>query len=270
MDRWEIGGLVVPRIFLPAMQSIWQYQRIAPSKEAFAEVLRSANVFFDGIESGLIWGELNQITVKDPNNEQSGGSLNGLRPDDAGIGDYREPVCGLNIEDRLDLVLFIVTKFNIREEEMLTLHIPLATLTILIIQSRGITPGTLKAFKVASHLLDLIPQRVLASNSKQRALPGNSQEILDRVQSFYAHLRGGTEDVVPPVQDGETGPAILHIASQIVIHWLGFPLPIEHLEKGLSFLDKLIRKAPGLENHDHERLMSGLLQASEKLAVSES
>lgn len=268
MDRWEIGGLVVPRIFLPAMQNIWQYQGIAPSKEAFAEVLRSANVFFDGIESGLIWGELNQIMVKDPNNEQSGGSLKGPRPDDVGIGDY-EQVCGLNTEDRLDLVLFIVTKFNIREEEMLTLHIPLATLTLLIIQSRGITPGTLKAFKVASHLLDLIPQRVLALNSKQRALPGNSQEILDRVQYFYANLRGGTEDVVPPMQDGEIGPAILHIASQLVIHWLEFPLPVEHLEKGLSFLDKFIRKAPGLENQDHEGLMSGLLQASEKLAVKE-
>ena len=270
MDRWEIGGLVVPRIFFPAMQSLWRYQGLAPSKEVFAEVLRSASVFFDGIESGLIWGELYRIMIKAQNYEQSGGSIESLQPDNADTGDYLESIRALKIEDRLDLVLFIVTKFNVREEEMLTLHIPLAILTLLIIQSRGINSGTLKAFKVASHLLDLIPQRVLdMKRARTRVLPGENHEILDRIQKFYASQRRGTEEILPPMQDGETGKALLHVTSQTVIQWLRFPLPVEHLEKGLTFLDKLMQKVPDLNNEDHEGLMSALLQASAKLAVSE-
>jgi hypothetical protein len=58
MDRWEIGGLVVPEIFLPVVRSVKQCEIEAKTKGEFAEVLRSASVFFDGVESGLIWGEL--------------------------------------------------------------------------------------------------------------------------------------------------------------------------------------------------------------------
>ena len=58
MDRWEIGGLVVADIFLPVVNSVRKYSEKAPSKADFSEVLRSASVFFDGVESGLIWGKI--------------------------------------------------------------------------------------------------------------------------------------------------------------------------------------------------------------------
>jgi len=58
MDRWEIGGLVVVDVFLPVVNSVRKYNETSPSKADFTEVLRSASVFFDGVESGLIWGKI--------------------------------------------------------------------------------------------------------------------------------------------------------------------------------------------------------------------
>ena len=54
MDRYEIGAVIIPRIFVPAMQNIQSYKQSASSAD-FDEVLRSAHAFFDGIEVGLVW-----------------------------------------------------------------------------------------------------------------------------------------------------------------------------------------------------------------------
>src|SRR5436190_717555 len=58
MDRWEVGGLVIPEVFLPIMRSVQQYKQLATSKTQFDNVFRSAGVFFDGVESNLIFSEL--------------------------------------------------------------------------------------------------------------------------------------------------------------------------------------------------------------------
>ncbi len=254
MDRWEVGSLVIPRVFLPAMESVWRYQRIAASKEAFSEVLRSANVFFDGIESSSIWAELVIILVE---------SLE--------IGQ----------QNRLDLALFIITNFNVKEEEMLTIHIPLATLT-LIIRLRQLTGDTPKnvqssneknilfpsAFRVATQLLDLLPQRVLTAGSSEKGLPanGNSQK-LENIRAFYRKVRSGTEDVTPPMEIQDIKWALQYNASQIIVQALD--TRSEYLEQGLAFFDKLIHKAPGLADADYEGLMLSLLRASNNCRVNE-
>ncbi len=274
MDRWEIGGLVVPRIFRPAMESIWRYQGVAPSKEAFAEVLRSASVFFDGIESGLIWAELNQIMINDLGGGQDDGS-NTKQPLDSMENTNTQPLSELSAESRLDLALFIITKFNIREEEMLALHIPLATLVLLIsIQSWRENSKTLKAFKVAIQLLDLIPLRALTTDSEQgtrsggvpsrKQSPRDSQHILGNIELFYQKLRNGSE-APPPMRTAELTHMLLQLASQTVIR--GLSGPVEHLERALSFLDKLTRKSPALDEQDYEEMMSSLFRASKQLSV---
>ena len=272
MDRWEIGGLVVPRIFKPAMESIWRYQRVAPSKEAFAEVLRSASVFFDGIESGLIWAELNQIMVSDRGGEQDGESTT-KQPLDSMEDTNTRPLSEMSAESRLDLALFIITKFNIREEEMLALHIPLATLVLLIsIQSWRESPKSLKAFKVAIQLLDLIPPRALTTDfpersgeiQSERECPRDCQHVLGDIELFYQKLRNGSE-APPPMHTGELTHMLLQQASQIVMS--GLSGPVEHLERALSFLDKLTRKSPALDDKDHEEIMSSLFRASKQLTA---
>jgi len=285
MDRWEIGGLVVPRLFLPAMECIWRYQEIAPSKDALAEVLRSANVFFDGIESSLIWSDLTQILI----NSLSPGQNNRMDPGQnlgspilKGTGPQKGEG-SISSEDQLDLVFFIITKFKVREEEMLALHIPLATIALLISlrfslegtpvgkQTEGNTAPINRAFKIVVQLLDTLPQRVFAAKSLPHGkLPSRSRQMLGDIQRFYGKLRDGSEDVAPPMQDHVIGEAVLHNASEIITGLLGSsPIRVEYLEKAASLLDILLHKASGLDDYEYGRLMSCLAQATETLQVDE-
>ena len=265
MDRWEIGGLVAPRVFLPAMESVWRYQKTNPHNEALSEVLRSAIVFFDGVESSLIWAELIQILyraleVKDPKLEKAMVS----KPD-----------------GQLGLVLFVITNFNIRDEEMLAFHIPMATLVVLISlrlrlekisdQSREEESDTVQTgFKIAIQLLDVIPDRVFSLDSPAQTphptLSENenstyqNRQILERVQRFYGWLQRRSEDVDPPIKNKDIRDLLLHNAIQIVIQ-------VGYFERGLLFLDKLIRKSPCLDGEDQEQLMSSLLESSYDVAT---
>ncbi len=285
MDRWEIGGLVVPRLFLPAMECIWRYQNIAPSKDALAEVLRSANVFFDGIESSLIWSELIEILIRslDPaqnNKMDQDENLGSPTLKGIGLGKGNDTISG---EAQMDLVLFIITRFNVREEEMLALHIPLATLALLInlrfsleatlvgTQLERDTGPIIKAFKIAYQLLDTIPQRVFAVDLLPHGiLPSRSRQLFGDIQRFYEKLREGSEDVAPPLQNHVIGEAVLHNASEIITGLLGSsPIHVEYLEKAASLLEKILRKASGLDDYEYGRLISGLAQATEMLRVDE-
>ncbi|OQV08603.1 hypothetical protein CLAIMM_12848 [Cladophialophora immunda] len=96
MDRWIIGKLPVEELFVPAMQDLQKYQTAAPSQSSFDEVFRSANVFFDAIEPQLITNQLFSLLVR---------------------GD-------------LDLIGFIFSNFNLQEEEMTTIHLPMLCLAI--------------------------------------------------------------------------------------------------------------------------------------------
>ena len=274
MDRWEIGGLVVPQIFLPAMKSVWRYQRLAPSKEAFEEVLRSANVFFDAIESSLIWAELISIVIGALKNE-------GPKPGE---------VESLSPTDRLDLVLFTITSFNVREEEMLTIHIPTVTLALIISlrlhfeePSNETKEGTSLtvdiAFDILLHLLDLIPAKLLRRGEEQgpevkadQRQGDSSHQILQQIQDFYYSLQGGLEEVTLAFDSTKIRDLLLHNASWLVTHGLDTPIRVAYLDKEVSVLDKLLRKVQvsGLEGDEEAcngaliPIMSNLLRASEE------
>ncbi|EGD95389.1 protein kinase subdomain-containing protein [Trichophyton tonsurans CBS 112818] len=79
MDRWEVGGLVVPEVFLPVIRSTQRYKHIAKSKTSFDEVFRSASAFFDGVESSLIFSELVGLVLS-PRSSISRPNLHGMNP----------------------------------------------------------------------------------------------------------------------------------------------------------------------------------------------
>ena len=276
MDRWEIGELVVPQTFLPAMESVWRYQRSAPSKEALEEVLRSANVFFDAIESSLIWAELTKIVI---------GALESKGP-------KLEEVDSMSPKDHLDLVLFVITHFNIREEEMLALHIPMVTLALIISlrlrfespsnnPKESISPAIETAFDIAIQLFDIIPAKILGRGEEQGPKPrdngrqkDDSPQILQEIQDFYHKLKRGSEDATPPFDNANMRDLLLYNATLVVVHGLATPIQVAYLEKAVAFLDKIIRKAQifGLEE-DKEAdkgalvpVMSSLSTASEARA----
>ena len=278
MDRWEIGGLVVPRIFLPAMESVWRYQGSAPSKEALEEVLRSANAFFDAIESSLIWAELTKIVIDALRTRDS-------RPEEAD---------SLSPKDRLDLVLFVIRNFNVREEEVLAIHIPMVTLALITSLHRcleapsnstenSLSPAIDIAFDVAIHLFDIIPAKVLRKGQEQGSKPcGNRQtqgtrpQLLQEIQRFYYDLQKGSENAIPPLNNPDIRDLLLQNATQIVTHGLGTPIQAVYLDKEVAFLDKLLRKAQisCLEDDEEAKngvlvpIMSSLLTASEAGASS--
>lgn len=267
MDRWEIGGLVVPKIFLTAMESVWQYQKAALSKESFIEVLRSANVFFDGVESGLIWGELTKLL------------MNALQGDETGLQ---------HAQDRLDLVLFIITKFNIRDEEMILLHIPLTALFIQICirnnQLRSSIWSNVKhvhvfrrALTIFSQLVDLIPERAFAVASSQGS-PNNwkakekgsdpqNRHLMEAIMKFYTSHHGSLEGSAQPISAREIGELLIDSASQMIEHDLNPTGLMGNLEIQLSILEKLIRKIPNSEKQNWESFLSVLVDYSKSLST---
>ncbi|PNS21303.1 Protein dopey [Sphaceloma murrayae] len=109
MDRWEIGGHLVPSILIPALTAVFDYHTANP-RTASDEVLKSASLFFDGIESSLIWANLitELLTAIDVCQTEPAMTVKSLQ-----------------------FLHFVINKFNIREEDMLVTHIPRAILVAI-------------------------------------------------------------------------------------------------------------------------------------------
>ncbi|KAF5578230.1 dopey [Fusarium pseudoanthophilum] len=257
MDRWEIGGLVVPEVFLPIIESVRRFKDIASSKTEFSEVLRSASVFFDGIESGLIYGEIASLLAQA-----------------LGPGALSPP----ERNDKLSLVNFILSNFNVREEEMVTLHAPLCCLTALamlqdfkerVSAKNHLDPQMLslstQALSVAMSLLELVPERVFPvisknSENRSRSLPTNV-EILKKSQSFYVNEQGNIEASASPFNALTIGRAILEKAAQFVCQDL--VSSEADLNACIRLLVLVIHKTPRTYEAKEEELLQLMLELLE-------
>ncbi|GJN77711.1 hypothetical protein PLIIFM63780_001204 [Purpureocillium lilacinum] len=217
MDRWEIGGLIVPEVFLPVVESVRQFQDHAPSKSEFSEVLRSASVFFDGIESGLIYSELVGLLAQ------------AIGPGSLSLAERR---------DKVSLVNFIITNFNVREEEMITIHAPLTCVAALAMledsKGRKARLGLVEdqldklsedVLGVVAALLELVPERAFPSvldvavgnkTKGQDAPLLPNTEILKRIQAFYVHGQGNLEGAAIPFNAVESGELLLQKAVSFI------------------------------------------------------
>lgn len=212
MDRWEVGGLVIPDIFLPVVESVRQFQKQSPAKAEFTEVLRSASVFFDGIESGLIYGEL------------------------VGLLSQAISPGNLSSEERsgkLSLVTFIVTNFNVREEEMVTIHAPLTCLAALVMledarnsQHGGNSSLNEQILSIVVSLLELVPERAFVDSAtgdaNQKRKPGgvsslSTADLIKEIQDFYIHGQGNLDASPTPFSQVETGELILDKAIKYIV-----------------------------------------------------
>ncbi|KAK2009636.1 hypothetical protein LZ32DRAFT_620518 [Colletotrichum eremochloae] len=271
MDRWEIGGLVVPEVFLPIVNSVRHYRDQAPSKADFNEVFRSASVFFDGVESGLIYGEIVSLLAQ------------AIGP---GTLADKERL------DKLDLVNFILANFNVREEEMITIHAPLAALSILCMledmrekQQAGSPPKSSQktaeeALRITLTVLDLIPDRAFpssaASNSKRTMETGvlaslPAVELLKRIKAFYIDEQGNLDTVHVPLSPIEVGELLLQKTGQLVCEGLKNPESGSDLGAKGRVLITLLLKVPTTYQLDTVYLLSCLherLRHSDKLSFT--
>jgi hypothetical protein len=272
MDRWEIGGLIVPAVFLPAMKSVWQFQASEPSSEAASEVLRSARMFFDGVESGLIWAEIVKVVM------QAFGSKD---------TDRQLALDGLN------LLHFIVNNFNIREEEMLVVHMPTASYVLLVkvhahLQHDG-QPNigeprmALLALEIASKMLELIPQRAFTSDFLTG--PGGKSQIetsdvgLDddlqaRIWRFYSEHRGNLDIDNPPLSSRRLGRELLRNSLHLVATMLrpASTASYGETETALAILSNVTRKVSTNEAPEMGLFMDSLLdfQSTQSLGEPQS
>lgn len=261
MDRWEIGNLVVPEVFIPLLESVWFYQKTAPTQEAFAEVQRSASVFFDGVDSNLIWGEICKILI-------------------TALGEEVAPEAA---QSQLELIWFVVTKFNAKEEDMQILHIPLVSLVLVIClrknmqRSRhGLMTDRTELYNVALrilvHLQEFVPDQAYAT---ERALDRKSvlleddntsafvnKGYMDRVRVFYERNSGSIERPSSPWNSGDLGRQLLQNVLIMVLQDLQYHPQADYFELELTLLDVSMRKVPASKTLDEDGILSALLRAS--------
>jgi hypothetical protein len=254
MDRWEIGGLVVPDIFLPVVSSVRKFKDIAATKADFTEVLRSASVFFDGVESGLIWGEIVGLIVQA-----------------LGIGKTESA----ESTDNLCLVSFIIAHFNIREEEMLLVHAPLTVLTILMMleetegaqstDAHSTVEISRLALSIAVELMDLIPERAFQtqpatsqSTTATESCNLTNSEVLQTIRAFYVQGQGNLDTFPPPLISRDMSKFMLRGIGAITCRSLCDP--VSSAEAGLSsrLLVTMLAKIPPSRSLEAKRILSSM------------
>lgn len=243
MDRWEVGELVVPAIFLPVMRSVQQYEQLASSTSNFEEVFRSASAFFDGVESSLIFSELLSLVHVDPSGIQTRS--------------------GRAIKD-LKLANFIISRFNLGEEEILISHIPLLLLALLV-KMRVISSSTEGGFDhqniqsaalnetslIVKHLLELIPERVfydgIVTDPTRHDQPLGefpdiaSPEIIKSIIGFYKTIKANLKLPPLPFSYRDIGELLLREAQFLVLAELESENP-SHLKERVNIFLSLLNK----------------------------
>ena len=277
MDRWEVGGLIVPQIFRPAMESLYSYKTSAPTPDSFSELLRSANVLFDGIQSHLIWREIVSYLDEALDMQQltrDGGNLQSTTR------------C-------LDLVNFVIKTFNIREEDMLTTHLPnalivtLASLEKLAAQSTCFESSQRasvysSSLAIAAYLLDQIPPRAFQPSTKtiQKSpeIPAASydpkaatiDDVSQKIRDWYKGLDSNGNTVETSLEDRNLGAIAIPLTTRLLVKALSCSDAHMAPNIELPLLKKLMEKGPSLSEVDIELLLDTLIRSSSNAISGET
>ncbi|KAF2760891.1 cellular morphogenesis regulator dopa [Pseudovirgaria hyperparasitica] len=261
MDRWEVGGLVVPKIFIPALQSVERYSHIA-SKDDVDEVMRSASLFFDGVESGLIWSKFLELLVLTLRTDSSAG-------DEA--------------SQKLKLARFILSRFNVREEEMILHHMPLIIIAVLILVIQYIGQGiesrfynsevSIKVLEFAEWLVQHLPDRALRSHTQERTKPTSvrtTKDIFNAISKFYfdPELQGNLDVQNTPLSIDELAHHSTSLAGTLFSSFLSDDRSGDMLETTSKILSTLLQKSQKFEGLNSMNLLANLHKALESINTS--
>lgn len=166
MDRWEIGQLIIPKVFVPVLEASRAVKDEDP--DHFDELLKSAGVFFDGVETVTIWSDVYMLIKK----------------------------------GEIELVSFVLKNFHVEEEEMIVSHIPFITLSLLALYPPKGDQGQ-HYLELLNSLLQLIPQRALLpldhANAKYMDTsiydsPEFKLEVVSKLNQYYGHVDEDEDD----------------------------------------------------------------------------
>lgn len=240
MDRWEIGGYIVPAVFLPIMNNVQSFERQA-NKNHFEEVFRSASAFFDGVESSVIFAELLDLIdfrLADVNNNNT------------------------QALHSLSVARFILENFNVREEDMVQVHVPLLTLSVLAkmgelpsleasspeaVANRQTVSNALH--KVLKSLAPLLTERAFSKkNSIDKSVPASSKvrsgELLQKVHRFYESSKNSLELPPLPFAPKQIAEIIVREAHDLAVQALERDNSSSSLQEKLNILVTLLQKLP--------------------------
>lgn len=153
LDRWEVASCISKQVFVPALRAV--YKSYKQEYLDYKEILRSASAFFDGVEAMYIWGKILELIMADD----------------------------------LDLVEYIVDMFNVREEDMCFLHVPLILLVLL---SKFDDLNGAQWFSICRTLIDLIPRKAFEKqlSEDENAIDSGQlsmDECVSSIQAFYGN-----------------------------------------------------------------------------------
>lgn len=252
MDRWEVGGLLIPDLFVPAISNAFEYSQSAPKADV-DEVIKSASIFFDGVESGLIWAKFFELAEKS------------LRPN---------ATPGIALRD-LELCAFMIQRFNLREEEMVLYHLPIAALSILIMLngqpagdaiSDGAQQARALALDVADKLINVVPARAFSASSKSAAgLTSNDltqHDILTSVKRFYEDDQGTLEGASWTLPPTLLGNKLLQESLTLFTQSINATETLLGLESSTKILCTLLTVVPGGLASLHDADLASSLQSA--------
>ncbi|EAW11272.1 cellular morphogenesis regulator DopA [Aspergillus clavatus NRRL 1] len=239
MDRWEVGGHIVPAVFLPLMRNIQAFETVA-TKQQFDEVFRSASAFFDGVESGVIFSELLNLI-----NWRVGGN-------------------SAQVLDDLKLAQFILDNFNVREEDMILTHVPLLTLTILVKLTELSTSDSFSITLRQRHeifsglttvintLTGLLTERSFTRKSDSsktatdydRITDLDDGELINKIHEFYDQSRSSLDPPPPPFMPRHLGNLILLKAHNLAVSALESRNDYIPILESVNLLISLLKRLP--------------------------
>ncbi|KAJ5287397.1 hypothetical protein N7478_003083 [Penicillium angulare] len=238
MDRWEIGGYIVPAVFLPTIRSVQMFEE-QTSRNNYEEVFRSASAFFDGVESSVIFSEILGLV------------------DFRSIDTEKDPELVLR---NLDLARFIIGNFNVREEDMLQVHVPLLTLSVLvrmreislykpssgaIVDKRSLTTALSSVLKSLSPLLT---ERSFSRKTGQEKVATDAKsgdrDVLNKIHSFYENSKNSLD--LPPLPFGpkQLSEMIIREAHDLAVEALENDNGAPCLHEKVDILVTLLMKLP--------------------------
>lgn len=162
MDKWELSHLITPKVLSPLLLTCFEYCHDADSDEK--ELLSAARSFFDGVEASYIWNDIiNNIILS-------------------------------NEKENYKFLDFLLKNFDFREEEMVTVHIPLALLSLLT--KDEITDQWISIVRL---LVDMIPRQAFAPIEGSIDLEKYFKaDIVARIKSYYKSIISN-ENVESPI-----------------------------------------------------------------------
>lgn len=252
MDRWEIGGQIVPSVFLPIMRNVKAFEAVA-SRPQFGEVFRSASAFFDGVEGGMIFSEILDLID--------------WKHDD--IGKQHDKVM-----NNLKLAQFVIENFNVREEDMVLIHIPLLVLMLLVktsgLSSMGEHLATWKQrqstsnslMRVIHSLVGLLTERTFttrASSDKSfKEIETESTKIPETIHQFYDQSKSSLDLPSLPFGPKHLAELIIREAHELAISALEGRDDVSPIQERVNLLVTLLRKLPPSRVLRDRRLYSAM------------